>query len=302
MYDTNERNEDGRSRAGKFFSLIIFAVVGLFIFFALIASITSIKPGYNGVVFNRFNGGIQDKTLGQGWKVLLPWETVMKYPVSTETVYMSKVSHEGRKTDDSLWVNTKDGKSINVDVTYSYHFDAMRLPHIYTKFKGADVDTIEFGFMKNEVLQVVNNITSGYPVMSLIGDSRTKINGEIFMALKALFAENGIILESINLSRVEPDAATVEAIQSVVNAQNALLQSKVELNRAEVTANTAREKARGEADAAYITAEGQARANNKLKESLTTEQIIQQQWIAKWNGQQPTTMLGSGTSMMFNQK
>lgn len=278
-------------------SIVVVAVLLVLIFAKM--CIVSINPGYNGVVFNRLNGGIQNNAIGQGWHFVSPWEKIMQYPVSTETVYLSKAPHEGRKTDDSLWVNTADGKSINVDVTYAYHFSPEKLPYIYSKFKGAELDAIEFGFMKNELLQVVNNVTSNYPVMQLIGDKRTEINKKIFDNLKALFGENGIVLENINLSRVEPDTETLKAIQSVVNAQNALLQSKVEKERADVTAQTARIEAQGKADAAFIVADGQARANAKLRESLTTEQIIQQQWIAKWNGQQPTTMLGSGTSAMF---
>lgn len=302
MYDTNDYSEEKKPRASKFFSLVFFAIVGIFLFGLVAASIVSIKPGYNGVVFNRFNGGIQEKTLGQGWKLLFPWETVMKYPTSTETVYFSMEPHEGRNSNDSIWVNTSDGKSINVDVTFAYHFDPAKLPSLYTKFKGAELEVLEYGFMKNEVLQVVNNVTSAYPVMSLIGNKRAEINGKIFAELKSTLAESGIVLEAINLSRVQPDAETVKAIQNVVNSQNALIQSKVELERARVTADAAVAKAKGEADAAYIVAEGQARANNKLKESLTTEQIIQQQWIAKWNGIMPQTSLGSGSGVLVNVK
>ena len=280
-------------------NVVAVVVAALLVFVFARMCIVSVHPGYNGVVFNRLGGGIQEVALGQGWHFLTPWESVMQYPVSTETVYFSKAAHEGRSSDDSLWVSTADGKSINVDVTYAYHFSPEKLPAIYSKFKGAELSTIEFGFMKNELLQVVNNTTSGYPVMSLIGDKRQEINKNIFETLKALFAENGIVLETVNLSRVEPDAETLKAVQSVVNAQNALIQSKVEKDKADVMAQTARIEAQGKADAAYIVADGQARANAKLRESLTTEQIIQQQWIAKWNGTQPTTMLGSGTSTMF---
>ena len=106
-------------------------------------------------------------------------------------------------------------------------------------------------------------------------------------------APYGIIIETFNLSDVVPDSATAEAIQRVVNAQNQLEQAKIEKERTEVEAETARIKARGESDALIIQAEGQASANYKLQQSLT-QNVIEQRRIEKWNGELPKIVGGNG--------
>ncbi len=258
-----------------------------------------INPGYAGVVYN-MDGGIEDDVLGQGYTVVAPWKKVIEYPVSTETVYYTKGGDDKDKADNSINVNTKDGKQVNVDVTYTYHMDPEQLPHIFTKFRGQSAELIEASIMKNEMYQAVNDITSQYSLMELVGDKRPEINAKISERFAAALHDDGIVVETFNLSDVRPDEATQEAIQNVVNAQNALAQSKVEKEKAEIEAEQARVTAQGKADAAVIEAEGQSQANEKLQQTLTPL-IIEQRRIEKWNGELPK-FSGDGANMLFNAK
>jgi regulator of protease activity HflC (stomatin/prohibitin superfamily) len=176
-----------------------------------------------------------------------------------------------------------------------------KLPHIFTKFRGMKADDIELGFMKNELYRVVNDITSQYAMMDLVGDKRPEINQKIFMTYKETLASDGIEIETCNLSRIEPDEATLQAIQAVVNAQNSLRQAEVQKQQAEIDAQKQRIAAQGTADSALIAAEGQAKANAKLQQSLTPE-IVQFEWIKKWDGVLPQTQLGTGSGVMVNLK
>ena len=134
---------------------IIWIIGILFLLFCARIVIYRISPGYEGVVYS-WNGGIEEITLKQGVNFVPPWNSVIPYPVSTETVFMSKASSEGRRTDDSMWVNTKDGKQVNIDVTFAYHMDVTNLPHVFTKFRGASAESIEWGYMKNVLYQTIN--------------------------------------------------------------------------------------------------------------------------------------------------
>ena len=255
----------------------------------MLMCVTRIGPGYAGVIYN-MDGGIEDETLSQGFHVVAPWKHVSEYPISTETVYYTKNSVDGddkdKKTDKSVNVNTKDGKQVNVSVTYAYHMDPEKLPTVFAKFRGQDIKSIESGYMKNAMYEALNNVTSQYSLMELVGDKRPEINQKIFEAFKADLEECGIVIETFNLSDVVPDEATATAIQNVVNAQNALQQAKIEKQQAEVEAEKARVAAKGKADAALIEAEGQAQANAKLQQSLTPG-VLQQNAIAKWDGKLP---------------
>lgn len=273
-------------------------VVGILIivFFAL--TVYRINPGYAGVIYN-MNGGIEDETLGQGFHVVVPWKHVTEYPISTETVYYTKHNVEGESTvDNSINVNTKDGKQVNVSITFAYHMDEANLPKVFEKFRGQEAKYIEAGYVKNEMYQAINEVTSQYSLMELVGDKRPQINEQIYRKFRDSLIDCGIVIETFNLSDVVPDEQTKEAIQAVVNAQNALEKAKVEKEQAQVEAEKIRISAEGKAKALLIEAEAQAEANQKLQQTLT-DNIVKQRLIDKWDGKTPHIVGGDG-SFLYN--
>lgn len=256
-----------------------------------------VDPGYAGVIYN-MDGGIETETLGQGFHIVAPWKKVIEYPVSTETVYYTKNNDDGdEKKDNSINVNTKDGKQVNVSVTYAYHMDEVQLPSVFEKFRGQKSEVIEAGYMKNEMYQAINEITSQYSLMELVGDKRPQINEAILNKFRSSLESYGIVIETFNLSDVVPDEQTKEAIQAVVNAQNALEKAKVEKEQAEVDAEKARVAAKGKADAELIEAEGTAAANAKLQQSLTPL-IVEQRKLDKWDGKLPGIVAGDSNLLI----
>lgn len=255
-----------------------------------------VDPGYAGVIYS-MDGGIENETLGQGFHVVAPWKKVIEYPVSTETVYYTKNNDGIEKLDNSINVNTKDGKQVNVSVTYAYHMDEVQLPSVFEKFRGQKSEVIEAGYMKNEMYQAINEVTSQYSLMELVGDKRPQINEAILDKFRSSLEPYGIVIETFNLSDVVPDEQTKEAIQAVVNAQNALEKAKVEKEQAEVDAEKARVAAKGKADAELIEAEGTAAANAKLQESLTPL-IVEQRKLDKWDGKLPGIVTGDSNLLI----
>lgn len=272
-----------------------FVFIGLLIFGY--SCTYKVDPGYAGVIYS-MDGGIETETLGQGFHVVAPWKKVIEYPVSTETVYYTKNNDDGdEKKDNSINVNTKDGKQVNVSVTYAYHMDEVQLPSVFEKFRGQKSEVIEAGYMKNEMYQAINEITSQYSLMDLVGDKRPQINEAILDKFRNSLEPYGIVIETFNLSDVVPDEQTKEAIQAVVNAQNALEKAKVEKEQAEVDAEKARVAAKGKADAELIEAEGTAAANAKLQESLTPL-IVEQRKLDKWDGKLPGIVAGDSNLLI----
>lgn len=272
-----------------------FVFIGLFIFGY--SCTYKVDPGYAGVIYS-MDGGIETETLGQGFHVVAPWKKVIEYPVSTETVYYTKNNDDGdEKKDNSINVNTKDGKQVNVSVTYAYHMDEVQLPSVFEKFRGQKSEVIEAGYMKNEMYQAINEITSQYSLMELVGDKRPQINEAILNKFRNSLEPYGIVIETFNLSDVVPDEQTKDAIQAVVNAQNALEKAKVEKEQAEVDAEKARVAAKGKADAELIEAEGTAAANAKLQESLTPL-IVEQRKLDKWDGKLPGIVAGNSNLLI----
>jgi regulator of protease activity HflC (stomatin/prohibitin superfamily) len=266
-------------------------------------SMTTVPAGFAGVVYN-LNGGIEKETLNQGLHWVLPTQSVIKYPVSTENVYYVKGAHEGRKgVDDSFGITTKDGKPVTIEYQFAYHFDKSMLPKIYTNFKGQDSDYIEYNFMKTETGNIINSLASHYTTVDLF-EKRAEFAANIQKGITKLFMEHGIVIESTNLSNVVPDAQTQQMIQQVVDNQQKMKIAQLEKERASVEADKQKTIAEGNAAATRIAADAQAYANTKLTLSITPELV--QYEIAKgfrehWNGQYPSTFMGGGSGNILYQ-
>ena len=119
-------------RIGNAFIALIFVFIAILVFMCT----NKIAPGYAGVVYN-MDGGVEDDVLPQGYHMVAPWKSVIEYPISTETVYYTKSTTDNdNQVDSSINVNTRDGKQVNVSVTYAFHMDAENLPAVFTKFRG----------------------------------------------------------------------------------------------------------------------------------------------------------------------
>ena len=266
--------------------LILVLVIGFF------ACTTTIKPGYAGVVYNA-NGGLEERTLTQGWHVVAPWKHVTSYPVSTETVYLSKNVKEGGKDDDSIWAGTADGKPINMDVSYTYHYDPVKLKNIFTKFRGQSAEVIADVYIRRSVKDNLNAVSTQYGTFDVYGMKRDIVAQEAFKRFSGGLSEEGIIIESFSITDVRPDEDTLKAIQAKVNAIQALEQVKVEKEKAVIEAEKKAAEAKGQADSAKIVADGEAYANNAKRASITKE-LIDYTLAQKWDGKQPLVTGGGG--------
>lgn len=280
--------------------LAISGVLALFIIAFGCLTIYTIPAGHMGVVFNKMAGGVQDKPLEQGWAFVAPWNTVSKYPISTELAYYISGKHEDRDdVDDSIVIGTKDGKTIKVDAQVTYHMSPDKLSHIYNKFKGQDDSVIEYGYMKQNFQRIANDISSHYSMMDIVGEKKDEFNQELFKKVSEFFDEDGIIIEQASLGKVEPDDATKQAIQNVADAQYKQRQAEYEKVAAEAEAEKKVAVAKGDAEAKRIQADAEAYYNQRISES-TTENVVHLKQIEKWDGKLPTYSGVSGAGFMFN--
>ena len=247
-----------------------------------IMSIEVIKQGHAGVIYSR-QDGVLDKTLPQGWRFVYPWQKVTEYPVSTEVV------------NAELNLATKDGKPLNVDISYDYYNDIEKLPYIYNKFKGAKPEAIEESFLKSRLRESAGAVTSKYTVLDVF-QQRESIRNEIKQKFEKDVKKHGFIIENLTLGTPKPDKDTQKAIQNVVNAQQELEKLKVEEDKARVEANRKKIEAEGEAEKVRIKAEAESDANRKIQESLT-DGVIKYKEIEKWNGEYPK-VTGGGTPII----
>ena len=273
-----------------------------------------IPAGYVGVVYN-MNGGIEGKTLSQGFKIVAPTKMVTLYSVGLEQSYLSSEKVGDSKEDESFKIPTSDGKTVTVNLEFSYMFDPERVAETFTLFKGMSGAEIKDTFIKPKVRAWTQEVSANYPVTDIFGDKRSQINEDLDVHLKEKFDEYGIIIDTVNFTDISVDPETQAAIQKKVNAQQELELANIEAQTAKIQANKDREVARvqaekdkevagikaeqkiiaaeADAEALRIASEAEATANKEIAASLTPS-LIEKIKYEQWNGVMPSVQGADG--------
>lgn len=292
--------------------------LAILLFFGLMAAVVcleKIPAGYVGVVYN-MNGGVDGEVLGQGWHLVSPTKKVTTYSIGLEQSYLTSDKQGDSHDDESFKVPTSDGKSVKVNLEFSYRFDEAKVASTFVMFKGKDGEKIKNEFIKPKVKAWTQEVTASYPVTDVFGDKRTEINEKLDTYLHEKFAEYGIIIDTVNFTDISVDPETEAAIQKKVSAQQELELANIEAQTAKIQAEKDREvariqaekdkevaqiraeqdiiKANGAAEAKLIAADAEAEANRKIAASLTPELIEKMKYEA-WDGKLPTVTGTDGT-------
>jgi regulator of protease activity HflC (stomatin/prohibitin superfamily) len=262
--------------------LALVIIVGLITFFTCMERVPA---GYVGVVYN-MNGGVDGEILQQGWHFVSPTKKVTTYSIGIEQSYLTADNKGDSKNDESFNIPTSDGKTVKVNLEFSYRFDPDKVAETFIQFKGRSGEDIKNTFIKPKIVAWTQEVSANYPVTDIFGDQRTKINAELDTYLKDKFEPYGIVIDTVNFTDISVDEETATAIQEKVTAQQKLELAKIEAETALVNANKDKQVAEIEAEKLLIAAEAEAAANKKISNSLTVN-LIQQQKLEKWNGELP---------------
>lgn len=295
-------------------SLAVIIVIGL-ICTALCS--TRVPAGYVAVKY-RMNGGIADDVLGQGWHIVPPTVKTTLYSIGIEQSYLTATDDGDSPKNDSFSAPSSDGKGLQMELTFTYRYDADKVAETFTRFKGRSGKDLLDSFIKPNVISWTKEVTAKYPVTDILGEKRAELNTVLSDYLAEKFAPYGIIIENASLINIEVDDETRASITKKVTAQQelelanieaqtaevqaekdkqvALIEAEKNKETAEIQAEQAKIRAQGEADAKKIAAEAEAEANRKIAESLTPE-LIEKIKYEQWNGELPQVQ-GSGTPIV----
>ena len=275
---------------------IILAVI------CLIVCVEKVPTGYVGVVYN-MNGGVDGEVLSQGWHLVSPTKKVTTYSIGLEQSYLTSEDKGDSPHDESFSIPTSDGKSVRVNLEFSYLFYEARVAQTFTTFKGKSGDKIKDSFIKPKIVAWTQEVSANYPVTDIFGDKRTEINAELDTYLRNKFDQYGIIIDTVNFTDISVDDETAAAIQKKVTAQQELELANIEAQTAKVQAEKERQvaeinaekkiiDANAKAEVMKIEAEAEAQANREIAASLTP-QLVDKIKYERWNGELPTVSGGS---------
>lgn len=278
---------------------ILIAFVMAIILILLAFCTKKVPTGYVGIIYS-VNKGVCEETLSQGWHIVSVGKKVTTYSVGIEQAYLTKSKENGSSDDDSFNIPTSDGKTVNVDIEFSYHFDEKNIAKTFTRFKGQNGKDIEKSFIKPKIKAWSSEVSANYSVMAIMGDKRSALNTEVKEYVAKKFVDYGIIIDTVNFTRMSTDKKTEQAIQNKVTAQQELETAKIKSETALVEAQQKVDVAKKEAETKMIKANAEAKANKVIAESLTSA-LIADKKIDKWNGKLPTVS-GNGASTIIDMK
>ncbi len=235
-------------------------VVAFLLFLGSMARV--VQPGNAGVVV--LFGKVSDSVLPSGLHFVNPFSTVEEMEVRTRSYTMSAVHNEGAKNgDDSISVITSDGLTVKLDATVLYALDQSRCAEIYRTL-GPDV---EDRIIRPEIRTAVRDSAATYSATELYTSKRALYIEQVAKALKPTFEKRGILLDQVLLRNVLlPDQITKAINDKIAADQDAQKMTYVLL------------KEKQEAERKRIEAEGQAKAQSIVSQSLTP-QILEYQRI-----------------------
>lgn len=280
-----------------------FSIIGgaFLIFMFSMIGCERIDAGHVGVKVNLYGDGkgVDDVTEVTGWVFYNPISTkIVEFPTYVQHIeYTRKVDEYGDLiSDESFIVNSKDGSEFHVSPILNYSVKREKVPYIFQKYR-VELPQVEQGFLKTAVYDAFRIVANSYTADELIGN-RELFELKVRQVLQKQLEPEGFMLSQFTSNLVYPETFK-KAIEAKNNAVQAALRAENEVKTAEAQAKIKIAKAEGNAQAMLTSAKAEAEAN-RLKQQTITPMLLQLEWINKWNGQLPSTQLGSGTNMMYN--
>lgn len=255
------------------------AVASLAAALVVVPAIGVVPAGYRGVVY-QWDGGIDQHVRGEGVNLLVPWlQHLTISSVRTQKLYSSKV-----------FAQSSDLQEITVVASVNYHVEPNKAAYLYQKVGPQYATTVIQPALYQRTKAVVGKVKA--EDFALQRDNMTQ---EIRQQLVRQLKGYGIVVEYVNIEDAIFDPAFVTAVKDkIIAQQKAKEQQNLIAAQAAIKQQTII-NAEASARATLIKARAQAKANKKIAASVTTD-LLKWQYLAKWDGTLPSTLVGSGAN------
>jgi prohibitin 1 len=220
---------------------------GVMVAFALsMTSCAIVRPGEVGIV-QKF-GVIKGEPIKQGSKWFNP-----------TTSRVVKINVRTVESFNNLPLPTKEGLSVNTEISLLYHVNPAYAKDVYTRF-GRNYEEV---MVLSNFRATAREVSARYFAKELYATERIKIEKAVADELSSHIAQYGFVVDAVLLKDIDLPAQLVQAIENKVNAEQAVLQMEFVV-----------ERQKKEAERLVIEAEGIKKAQTIINESLT-EKLLQ---------------------------
>ncbi len=244
----------------------IVILVAVLIVLSMGNPVVIIDAGERGVIFSRLKG-VRDFIMDEGLNFKIPFvESVVKFDVKTQKLE--------RRSEGA----SKDLQLVVLHTVLNYHVDSKMVNKLYQEV-GSDY---ERKVIIPAIEEAVKAGTAQFPVENIIV-KRQELKALISDILKEKLAYYNVVIENVNLV----DITFIQEFNKVVE-QKQIEEQKIK------TAEYRKKQAEEEKLMVILQAEAEATKQQLIKKTITKD-IVALEWIKKWNGNLPETMLGEGT-------
>ncbi|PIZ96465.1 MAG: band 7 protein [Candidatus Magasanikbacteria bacterium CG_4_10_14_0_2_um_filter_33_14] len=240
---------------------IIWTLSFIFLFFIVLSFTSSfwvvIGAGETGV--QSLFGKVMDEEMSSGFHLKNPFVKITKLNIRTSEYTMSIAQGEGKRySADAITALTKEGLSVDLDITVLYHLVEEKASDVYRDLGLSYEETI----IRPQIRSIIREVTANYNVKDVYSDKRQEVALDIEERLKEKMDPRGITLEEVLLRHVELPANLADSIQQK-------LQAEQESERYDFVL----EKEKKEAERKRIEAEGQRDSQKIINESLSNNYL-----------------------------
>ncbi|MFD4143494.1 MULTISPECIES: prohibitin family protein [unclassified Streptomyces] len=184
-------------------------------------------------------------------------------PFTNVTTFSTRPVDLNLSDDDIVEVRSSQGGVMYAEATVKWAVTPAKAVELY-KLAGTE-DAIQQRLVYPDSREIIRNVFARYTSEEGYASAREKINSEISTLIKERLAPRGIDVTTVNLRNVKPSDRLQDQIDRKIQQQQAT-------ERATEAARTAK----AEAERRRIEAEGIARANKILSDSLSDKVLANQ--------------------------
>lgn len=257
VIDVNEKK--------KMKKLVLFMVLGLFVFVTILSSFTTIDSGEVGLRV-RF-GKIINSNLTEGLNFKIPYvEKIVKVNIKVQKVEIGTSSA------------SKDLQDIKTNLAVNYRVENKSATSLYKTVGNSYEQVVLIPAIEESIKSIISKYTAEETITL-----RPEVSSECMKELQDKVDKYGIVIDNFNIINLEFSEEYSKAIEEKQVAEQKLATAKLE------------------SEARIVEAEATQRANELLKQTLTDE-LIAKEFIDKWDGKLPETYAGDNILSLFNLK
>lgn len=257
--------------------------IGFLLFITALGSFSSVQPGERGVLV--VMGKTSEEVLGEGPHFKLPFIS-----------YIKTMSVRVQKSEDQAEAATKDMQRVGAKVALNWTIDPQSVGKMLREV-GTE-ESIENNIIAPAVSEVLKAATAKMTAEEVL-TRRIELKNTIDEQLIKRLHAYGLVIKDISLVNLEFTHEFNRAVEEKQIAEQQAKQAEYVAMKATQDAKAAVNTAKGEAEAKLIEAKALSEGQKLLKQTLTKD-VLQLEYLKKWDGKLPTVLTGNSSGIIMN--